>query len=211
MKLTTNGIGVSGLSLTKSGVHVYGNDKFRDWVGGGAKLSRVTLVGTNRVWVFVRDLSGLATKPRPNGVSWWTRAWSNQQPHPPMADFGATEPVAVRLNDKNQLEVEMPAVCAKVLRPKGVWKKRAREVELEAGRYTPPVEPELPLAAAQPEPAPELVTLATKGTPEMCAQPTKNALQEAVATINKHKGLLGPRMLITVLDDGRLRVFTSPS
>ena len=204
MKITTNGIGVSGLSLTKSGVNVYGNAAFADWAAGGARLHRVASVEGRRVWVFTQDAKGVATKPRPNGVAWWARPWSKQQPHPPVADFGATEPVAVRLNDKNQLEVEMPIVCAKVLRPRGDWKKRAREAEIEAKRYVPPAEPELPLD--------EPVTEVTKEEPApVCAQPTKSTLQEAVAAINKLKGLYGPRMLITVLDDGRLRVFTSPS
>lgn len=217
MRLTTNGIGIHKLSVTNNAVNVYGNDAFGAWADHlTLRLKRITTTPDGPVFVFARG-DGVGTKPA-NSHRWWVRAWSKEQKKPPLAAFGATEPVLVRLTDAHELEIHMPPAvrCVKVLRPKGNHKKRAKEAAIEANRYVPPELPlEDPVTEVTSDPEVEdickLIDSWGAKAPDYGPVPVPTDpvqhMRNAVATINAYKGVKGSAVVLTVTDSGRLRVF----
>lgn len=203
MKLTTNGIGVDRLSLTKAGLFVYCNEKFEQWANPRTlRLKKISTAGENQVFCFALGDGALVTTRK--GARAWFRSWSNRQKKPPVSHFGATDPLAVRLTDLNELEIVMPPAsrCAKEKRPNGNYKQRAKEAAIEANRYVPPAAPELPLE----DPVTEVTNELDYGPEPTPTDPVQH-MRDAVATINAYKGVKGSAVVLTVTDSGRLRVF----
>ena len=213
MKLTTNGIGVDRLSLTKAGLFVYCNEKFEQWANPRTlRLKKISTAGENQVFCFALGDGALVTTRK--GARAWFRSWSNQQKKPPVSHFGATDPLAVRLTDLNELEIVMPPAsrCAKERRPNGNHKHRAKEAAIEANRYVLPAAPELPLedpvteVTNEPDIDPVLRDTTDYGPKPTPTDPVQH-MRDAVAIINAYKGVKGSAVVLTVTDSGRLRVF----
>lgn len=200
MRVTTLGIGIDKLSITKNGVNLYGNANFAAWANASTmRLKKVTPGPDGLLFTFAQG-GGLNTKPA-NGGHWWHRTWSVAQRRTPLIPFGATEPLRVRMSEEQELEILMPpaARCAKVLRPNGNHKKRAKEAAIEAARYIPP---ELPLE----DPVTEVTNEPDYGPEPGPTDPAQH-MRDAVSTINAFKGMWGDSILLTLTTDGRLRVY----
>jgi hypothetical protein len=213
MKLTTSGIGIKSLSVNKSGLGLYGNRAFAAWAKDGVRLYKMTQAGPNPVFTFHLK-EGPAPAPYNNNpdLLCWMRSWSRHQKRGTLQNFGATEPISVALDpDGKRLHITMPPLdkCAKVLRPKGQWKAKAKLEELDR-------QGEMALetiarreAAEEPaaEPVPTIPSPERPKTSEMCDREydPRPDLLEAIDLINQHKDILGKALAFSVTDAGKLR------
>lgn len=120
MRMTTNGIGVRDVSLTHTGISVYGNQAFMDWVAQGVHVAAMTtLHGEMKITLRAGGIS----PPRSRvDAGQWFQAYSRTF-RETNTKFGLTAPLKIELSylgGKEALVITMPKPenRAKLLRSK---------------------------------------------------------------------------------------------